>query len=297
MATDTEPEVVTVDGEEFYQWKVALRVPKNWTPESGVIIAVAPPGGIANFPAAIQGKAGLPPTFRNTTMVELAYEDPTPASVAYTLITPGTSTTGPVYDVEFTLHKGAPGTTPAVNLLTAGDLDDGGDPTPKYIFQVNAAGDGVELVAQKVGNLYWPTSVTALSNASGNTGNGLAQITIPTQPWPYRLCAEGQQTISLDGTNVKVDIVARLGGTGTGTGADDGNVIARGQGLPGSAALMQNLVLSPVPPVNAAAGFGEVSDGASRVVYFRAEQVGSGTDTFDTDAARGFYGVRVEALR
>ena len=74
---ESTPEVVSVDGEEFYQWRVVLRIPKNWTPESGVFIAVAPPGGIANFPAAVKGEHGLPATFRDISVVELEYEDPT----------------------------------------------------------------------------------------------------------------------------------------------------------------------------------------------------------------------------
>lgn len=294
---DTQPEVVTVDGEEFYQWKTVLRVPKNWTPESGVFIAVAPPGGIANFPAAVQGDPGLPPTLRNVEMVELDHDDPTPASAEWTLIAEGSATVRPVYDLTLTLHRGEPGAEATMTILDADDLE--GTLIDGYILQVTADEEGggyhVEMVAQKVGDLYWPTTVTTLTDATG--ANGIAQVTIPTQPGPYRLCVEGQQIVSYDGTDVQVDLVARLGGTGTGSGATDGSVIARGQGLPGSAALMQNLVFSPSPPVASTAGFGEVSDGASRVVYIRCEQVGSGVDTYDTVAGRGLFSVRVEPLR
>lgn len=287
-----QPETVVVDGEEFYQWKVVLRIPKNWTPESGVFIAVAPPGGIANFPAAIQGAPGFTPTFRNVSLVELAYADPTPASANWTLITPGTSTAPPVFDLELIVHSGAPGATPTVNLLTAGDLDDGGSPTPGYIFRINAAGDGVDLVALRVGNTYWPTAVTVLSNVTG--ANALAQIVVPPQLYPCRLHVNGQQIVSYDGPDVQVDLVARLGGTGTGTGATDGQVIARGLGLPGTAALMQTLGFAAAPPVASSAGFGEIAAGGSgRTVYIRAEQVGSGTATYDTISGRGIYSVDV----
>lgn len=296
MATAEAPEVVTVDGEDFYQWKVVLRIPKNWTPESGVFIAVAPPGGIANFPAAIQGKAGLPPTFRNKAVVPLAWDDQTEAGVEFTLITPATETVGPIYDVTFTLHEGEPGADGVMALLGASDLnpDDVELPTAGYIFQVNAAGDGVDLVAQKVGNTYWPTSVDTLSDATG--ANALTAVVVPSQLWPYRLSVQGQQIVSLDGPDVQVDLIARLGGTGTGDGQTDGHVIARGQGLPGSALLMQNLAFTPSPPVNSTAGFGEVSDGASRTVWIRVEQQGSGTDTFDTVSGRGLFSVTVDPL-
>lgn len=290
MATESEPEVVVIDNEEFYQWKVVLRIPKNWTPESGVFIAVAPPGGIANFPAAIQGERGFTPTFRNVDVVELTWDDPTAASATWTLITPGTATAAPVFDLELTLHAGEPGDDGTMTLLGASDLDDGGDPTAGYIFRVNPDGDGVELVAQHVGNTYWPTTVSVLSNVTG--ANALAQVTIPGQVGKWRPKAQGQQIISPDGPDVQMDLVARLGGTGTGTGATDGQVIARGQGLAGGAP--QNLVLSPSPPVGSTAGFGEVAAGGSgTVIFFRLEQVGSGTNTCDTISGRALFSVDV----
>lgn len=288
MATAEAPEVVTVDGEEFYQWKVVLRIPKNWTPESGVFIAVAPPGGIANFPAAIQGEKGATPTFRNKSVQPLAWDDPTPAGVEFIQVTPG------VYDVVFTLHEGEPGADGVMALLGASDLDpdDAELPTAGYIFQVNGDGDGVELVAQKVGDVYWPTSVIALSDATG--ANAHAQVVIPPQPWPYRLCVEGQCELAPDGPDTQADLVARLGGTGTGDGQVNGHVIARGLGLAGGA--RQILAFTPSPPVNSANGFGEVSDGASRAVYIRIEQQGTGSSTFDTIPGRALYSVRVEPL-
>lgn len=289
--TQPIPEVVTLDGEEFWQWRVVLRIPKNWTPESGVFIAVAPPGGIANFPAAIQGRNGLSPALRNIVVEELEHDDPTPASARWELVAPATDTIGPVYDEYRTQHRGRPGLSATTALLGASDLT--GTPLSGYVFQVNAAGDGAELVAMKVGNMYWPTTITTLSNANG--ANTIASVVIPTQPWGYRLAAEGQQTLDPDGPDVQVDLVARLGGTGTGTGATDGSVIARGYGLAGGT--VQNLVLSPAPPVGSSAGFGEVANGASRTVYIRCEQIGSGVDTFDTVAGRGLFSVRVEPLQ
>ncbi len=294
--TAPAPEVVTIDNEEYYQWKTVLRIPKNWTPESGVFIAVAPPGGIANFPAAVQGDNGLPPTLRNVVLTELAADDPTPASAEWTEISAGSSTVRPIYDLEIALHRGEAGSDGTLTILTATDLTLTGAQAG-YVLALKSDGaggyNGVEAVAQKVGNMYWPTAISTLTNASG--ANALTSVPVPTQPWPYRLCVQGQQTISPDGPDVQADLVARLGGTGTGTGATDGNVIARGQGLPGGA--MQNLVLSPAPPAASAPGFGEVSNGAARTVYIRVEQIGSGTDTFDTVAGRGLFSVRVEPLR
>lgn len=286
--TTAAPEVVTVDGEQYYQWRTVLRIPKNWTPESGVFIAVAPPGGIANFPAAIQGEDGPAPDFRNTTLNSLAWDDPSEDAVVFTRVNPGESP--PIFDVEFTLHKGEPGDEATMTLLDATDLDDGGSPTAGYIFQVNSEGDGVDLVALRMGNTYWPTTVTALSNATG--ANAIAQVTIPTQQGRYSLAVEGQVELDPDGPDVKVDLVARLGGTGTGNGSTDGSVIARGLGVAGGAT--QILAFAPAPPINSAGGFGEVANGESRVVYIRCEQQGSGTDTFDTVSGRALFSVRVE---
>lgn len=286
--SNSQPEVVKIDDEEFYQWRVVLRIPKNWTPESGVFIAVAPPGGIANFPAAVQGDNGFSPAFRNIDLVELEPDDETEASARWTLVTAATTEAGPVYDLEITLHRGAVGDAGTLTILDATDFDDTGA-SAGYVLALKSDGgggyDAVEAVARKVGNMYWPTSVTVLSNASGD--NAHSSVSIPTQPWPYRVCVEGQCTLSPDGPDVQADLVARLGAT-------DGDVIARGQGLASGAD--QNLVFSPAPPVNSAAGFGEVTDGAAKVVYIRIEQQGAGSDTFDTVSGRAFYSVRVEPL-
>lgn len=280
----TQPEEVTIDDEEFYQWKAVLRIPKNWTPESGVFIAVAPPGGIANFPAAVRGDKGFTPTIRKVNVTELAYYDPTPASGVWTLVTEGTATRAPVLDLDLELHAGAPGNTPTVNLLDAGDLDDGGSPTPEYIFKINSAGDGAELVAQKVGNMYWPTSIATATNASDDTA--LASVTIPAHSFAWRPRCHGQVILSPDGPDIQVDLVARLNST-------TGDVVARGYGLSGGNE--QVLALAAAPPAASATDFGEVASG-SQVIYFRAEKIGSGADTYDTLAGKAVFSVEVAPI-
>jgi len=283
--TTPTPEVVTIDNEEFWQWKTVLRVPKNWTPESGIFVAVAPPGGIANFPAAAKGDNGFTPNFRNIDVTELDWDDPTDLSATFSIVSPGTSTTPPVYDLAMTLRRGQPGDDGTMTLLGASDLD--ADPIAAgYIFAVKSTGEGTwgaELVAQRVGNTYWPTAVeTALSNATGS--NPRASVTIPPQPFPYRLLCQGQQELSPDGTDVQVDLVARLNAT-------NGPVIARGFGLANGA--RQILDLAAAPPVNSAGGFGQIAAGVGAVVYFRNEQVGSGLSTYDTIDGRELYSATV----
>jgi hypothetical protein len=289
----TQPEIVTVDSEEYYQWKVVLRVPKNWTPESGVFIAVAPPGGIANFPAAIQGEVGFSPTFRNVDLTELEPDDPTEASAEVTLITPATDIAGPVYDLALTLHRGATGADGTLTILAADDLDDTGAAAGMILaLKSDGAGgyNGVQAITQKVGNMYWPTSIATVTDANG--ANPLTSVVIPGQKFPWRGRVQGQQIVAPNGPDVQVDLVARLGGTGTGTGAEDGLAIARGQGLAGGAA--QNLMFSPAPPIGSSPGFAEVAaSGSSTIVYIRLEQVGSGTDTFSAVPGRGLFCVEV----
>ena len=286
MTTPT-PEVITIDGQEYYNWKTVLRVPRNWTPESGVFIAVAPPGGIANFPAMVKGDNGFTPYLRNIVVTEIAHDDPTEMSASLTLISPGSSTTPPTYDIAMTLRAGAPGDDGTMTLLGASDLDD--DPIAAgYIFAVKSTGVGTwgaELVAQRIGNTYWPSTVTVLSNATGS--NALASISIPSYPFPWRPVVHGQVELSPDGSDVQVDLVARLN-------ASNGPVVARGLGLAGGA--RQILALAAAPPVNSTTGFGQVAAGSSAVIYIRAEQIGSGLSTYDTIDGRALFSVDVEAV-
>lgn len=297
MTTPTA-EVVLFDGREWYQWDFKALVPKNWTPESGVLILCAPPGGIANIPAIVEGKRGFTPTFVQGEITQLAADDETPMTISPRLVSPGTDTTPPVIAIDASLKQGADGNDGTMTILDATDLDRGEEDAnlqDGYILQLKDDGEGgftVTPVALKVGNMYWPTSINTLTNEDGL--NPLCSIVIPAQSGGYRIMVDGQQEISPDGPDIKVDLVARLSGTGTGTGATDGNVIARGQGVAGGAD--QNLVLSPAPPVGSAPGFGEVTNGASRTVYINLEQVGSGTDTVDTISGRGFFSARVEPL-
>jgi hypothetical protein len=289
--TTSPPEVVTIDAEEFYQWRVVLRVPKNWTPESGVFIAVAPPGGIANFPAAVQGEPGLTPIFRYVTVTELDHDDESPMSGEMTIVSPGDADTPPVYDLALTLRRGAPGASGDMSLLGATDLDadDAEDPTAGYVFAVKSLGGGefgAELVAQKVGNTYWPTSVTVLTNATG--ANTVASVSIPSQPGPWRPVCHGQQELSPDGADVQVDLVARLNTT-------TGDALARGLGLANGA--RQVLALAAAPPVNSVAGYGQIAAGVGpTTILFRCEQVGSGLATYDTTSGRALYSVDVKPV-
>ena len=73
------------------------------------MVAFAPPGGIANLPALVQGEDGKIPVFRNINVVELEPDDPTDASAEWVLAVEATDTVGPLYDLTLTLPRGAAG--------------------------------------------------------------------------------------------------------------------------------------------------------------------------------------------
>lgn len=282
--TAPTPEVVNIDGEQFYQMKAVLRVPKNWTPESGVFIAVCPPGGVGNFPALAQGEPGMTPNFRYIEVTELEWEDETPMSATFTSVSPGTPTTPPVYDMHLTLRKGQAGDDGTMTILGASDLDDTGI-ADGLIFAVKAVGGvySVELVSMRVGGYYWPVSVeTALASATGS--HPRAAVTVPPQlnPW-WPVCA-GQVELAPNGVDVQADLVARLD-------AVNGPVVARGMGLANGA--RQILALAAAPPIGSVGNYGQVAAGVAAVIYFRCEQVGSGLSTYGTIAGREHYGVQV----
>lgn len=281
----TNYEVVTVDGEEFFQWKSVLRIPKNWTPDSGVFIAVAPPGGIANVPAAIKGDTGFTPTIRNVNLTELANDDPTEASATWTVVTPGTDDAAPVFDLDLELHAGAPGNDGTLTILDADDFDDTGQ-TAGYVLALNATNDGVVSVARKVGNWYWPTSFTSLSNASG--ANTIGQVTVASQPWDWRPACQGQGLVSYDGADCQVDLLARV------ANATTGDIAARGFGTVGPGTCVP--VLSAGAPAGSTATYAKVSSGGAATIYFRAEQQGAGADTFDMSNTRMWFAVKVDPI-
>lgn len=282
----TNSEVVTIDGQEYYQWKAVLRIPKTWTPESGVFIAVSPMGGIANLPAAIKGDNGLPPVFRDIEFTELAYDDPTEASAEWTLVAPATDNTGPVYDLALSLHAGDPGDDGTLTILTAADYDNTGQ-SAGYVLAMNGSNDGVVSVAWKVGNMYWPTAFTSVSNGTG--GNTLGQLTIPAQKFDWRPRCHGCALIHYDGSDTQVDLLARVGNATT------GDIAARCYGPPGSV-VDASLTLAAAPPAASSSDYAKVAAGGSTTIYFRAEQQGSGTATFDAPNTKMVFSVEVAPI-
>ncbi len=282
----TNYEVVTVDDEEFYQWKAVLRIPKNWSPDSGVFIAVAPPGGIANIPAAIKGDTGFTPTIRNVNLTELANDDPTEASATWTVVTPGTDDAAPVFDLDLELHAGAAGDDGTLTILDAEDYDDTGQ-TAGYVLALNSSNDGVVSVARKLGGMYWPTAFTSVSNGTG--GNTVGSITVASQLFDWRPRCHGNVLVHFDGADTQVDLLARVGNATT------GDIVARTFGPPGSVG-DASLTFAAAPPAASSATYGKVSSGGAATIYFRLEQQGSGSDTFDASNTKMVFSVEVAPI-
>jgi len=271
---------VMEDGRTWLVWEGQLRVPLDWDPNSGVFIAVTPPGGLANLPALVKGDNGLPPTLRNIVVTELEHDDATPASAEFDLYAEATDVAGPIYDVLLTTHKGAPGADGGTVL----DPDDYGTAVAGRLLAVDSGLTGFELVPQRVGGTFWPTAVTEAPSAT-TAGFTVATISVPayTYPFQWRPVVTGTNKIAGSGADVRVDLVAHLGSTG-------GPVVARGYGRGGVADV---LTLDASPDVNATSGDITVAANAAAVIYILTEKQG-GADTYSSSATR--CGLRVHPI-
>ena len=202
MATTTWNQT-TIDGQDYLVVDTALfRIPLDWDPSSNMFIAVAAPtGGLGNFPALVQGDAGPPPAIDTTiNLTALEYGDPTADSASWTEVSPDT------YQLSLALHKGQSGDSGSVSIINASDLS--GTPTVGKILVVNTGGDGFEYAAQKCGDRFVPAIIN--STPAGNATYTLATIVVSGQPFDWRPEVSGQTVVTGTGSDVAVDLLARL---------------------------------------------------------------------------------------
>jgi hypothetical protein len=241
----------------------------------------------AEIPALVKGDPGLPASIdTNISFTSLAWDDPTSDSASFTLLTPATDTEPAVYRLALALHEGAPGASAGIALLDASDLT--GTAVDGYVLaKTTVSGDDlVTWVAQKVGDQYWPASI---SNTTGSDGQNrtLASLSIPAQPFDYRLRVFGQTIIS--GTaNPRVDLIARLGN------ATSGDIIGRSFGVVGATPPPNVLVSGP--PTGSSSDSGKVLAGNAATVFLRAEQQASTTDAYTTSASTTSFMVEVAPI-
>jgi hypothetical protein len=267
-----------IDGVLYYIISAAqFRLPVVFDPTAQQFIAFAVPGGgVGGMTAIAQGAPGDSPTIDSAVVLtELASTDSTPASASFSEISPG------VYQLTAAFHAGAKGDTGTSTL----DPTTYGTPVAKQILIVNGTLDGFLYQTQRVGERIVPATIA--STPSGNANYTLCSVTVGPYDFDWRPRARGGCVITGTGTDVAVDLVARLNGE---TG---GNIIARALGLPG-----QNPpphVLLDCPPAASASTFDKVSAGSTATVHLRAERQ-SGTETYTTDNTRTLFCVEVLPL-
>lgn len=299
MAVTNWPWVeATRDGIEGWEWTGKLFISKDYNPETGVAIAFfAPPGGRAAVPAMVQGDPGLPITIRNVITTEIEHDDPDPASMTFSLITPGSATVQPVYDVLFTVRKGTPGDPAAFNFLDADDLV--GSPlagyVPTYVVDTGLAiGEaatglpGIVWSAPKVGDTYLPASIASTTSVNGAQRTLCPSQSIPAQTFAWRPRVAGQCIITGTGADVRVDLIARV------NDASSGDIVGRAFGQSGITPPTH--VLSAARPPGSPSDYGRIEAGEGpTVVYLRAERQ-SGADSFNTTGSTTSFEVKVEPL-
>lgn len=271
--------IVEYNGKEWFRFEGDILIPVDVS--TGAPILLLRPGGgstLINVPAIAQGDPGLSPELEeaiNLTLLE--HDDPSPDGASWTTITPPGPATGGKYRLNLTMHKPEPGEDGNTVL----DPDDFANPAPGKVPAVNAAGDGFELVAQKVGDRYLPAEVHNSGTNDANTT--LFVVPVPAQDFDWRPEVEAHTIIT--GEDVRVDLVARLGNE------NSGNVVARCVGVASS----ERLQVTSMPPAGSVDGFDKVLKGNAVNVYVRTE-LRSGAGTYTTSASSTFGGVRVRPV-
>lgn len=270
MTTLVTWNTTVIDGRQFLVIDLAkFMVPLDWDPSSNMFLAVGvPDGGFGNLPVLLSGSNGLPPDLDTVIdFTPLADGDPT-ADFAFWV-----ETAPNVYKLHLGLHTGQRG----LDGNTILDPNDFADPLPGYFPAVNPGINGFDLVPQKVGDCYWPSTFSA--TPSGNSAWTLCPVPIPAQPFDWRPEVEGFCVVTPLGSNVRVDLIARLQIGGTNVEAT-GNEVGRARGVPGLNPPTH--VLSSGPPPDSNDAYNRVPAGSTAIVYYRAERQAGGSDFFTT---------------
>lgn len=269
----------TADG-QYYQFTGDILMPVS--PETGAaVLLLRPKDGMgANIPAIERGEPGLPAAIDETiNFTELDHDDPTPGGASWDPLAPPDPETGTpgLWRLNLALHRGAPGADGSVEL----DPEDFSvSPVAGQVLAVNAGADGFELVSPRVGGRYIPASVN--NTTTGNVNSTLAVVSVPAQPFDWRPRCHGYTVVTGEGSDVRVDFLARL------NDENGGNIVARCTGV----AATERLTLVPGPPAGSADGFDKVSAGSPAVIYFRCERQ-SGSLTYTTSSSTTLVSVEV----
>lgn len=265
----------TPDG-KYYLFEGVVYIPID--PSTGAAqLLLRPRGGMGiGIPPIENGEDGATPTIVDEILLNaLEWDDPNPDEASWTEVSANT------YQLSLSLHKGAPGDSVAAPILSATDLT--GTPTAKYVLTINNAANGVAITAAKDGDRYFPGSIN--STASGNPNSTLCSVSIGPLPFDWRPVPSGYCVITGTGSDVQVDVLARLNNAST------GNIVGRGTQPAGQNPATH--ILMPGVPAGSASTYDKVNAGDTATIYFRAERQ-SGTATFTTSSTTTWF--RVEVL-
>lgn len=246
---------------------------------SGMFLAVAAPlGGVASLGTILaKGDRGFSPSIQMGDFEELDADDPTAAFISLDLVAEATDVSGPVYALNGALHAGATTESGTVQF-TPGDLSE--DPQLGWIPAVAPGLGTFELVPQKTSAMYWPATVT---NVPPGTTAGYTMTIVPIDAEPFDRYAFPSGTVQVaaaSGTNLRVDLVARLD-------ADDGPVVGRDYGRAGAS---DKLTLIGFPDAGATSTATLIPANESASIYFCTEKQ-SGSSAYSSTAGTARYGV------
>lgn len=275
-----------IDGKEYLVIDVAkFRIPLEWSPSSNMFLAVAAPdGGLGNFPALVAGDDGLPATIDSSVVFEaLDYTDPSPEYASFTEIAPQ------VWQLNLGLRNGAPG----ANGTTLLDPNAYGTKVAYRILQLKPDLSGFEYTAQKCGDRFYPTTIAAVP--TGNPAYTLCAVGISPQPFDWRPSVEGQTVFTGTGSDVRVNLIARMSTTGVINGETAGPIVGQGFGPIGTNTAGISTVLSSGPPFGVVDTYDRVLANNAATIYLRTERQ-AGINTYSTDPVTTTFGVKVNPI-
>ena len=276
-----EASIITDESDrQWYVWDFRAKWAYPFDPDSPVFLLVAPPGGVgsANAPFVVKGDPGPSPRITGVDFQALEWNDTTPDSARLIELSPATDVAAQVSKLELRLHKGKPGADGRL-LLNPGDY---GLPTAGWGLVVNPASTGFVYAPPKVGGRHWPITVTEAPPASTGGAN-LATVTVPAYPFAWQPRVSGTAIVTGSNSDVRVDLIARLGAAGTGP------VVGRGYGIGG---ITDRLTLIDGPDSGSALASITVTAGQPATLTLRTEKQG-GSGTYNTGASPSRFCVDV----
>jgi hypothetical protein len=278
------PYTVNSDGSITWQGTVTFSASSDPFATGVATLTLTPSGGVSNLPALVNGDPGLPPTFRNVTVHQVAYGTTPPASTS-TLVSPGGPGVASVYDLDLYVNsgqQGAAGTNAAV--LAASDVVVTGI-ADGWTLVYNASTS--KLVAQQPKRVIGPFISSSITAYNGNAASTtVASIGVPAQPWAWRPRVHAHFYVT--GTaNTHIDALVRLNDPSA------GDIVGMALGLTG--AVSDRLIVGQHfgAAVSGTSTYGQVAAGASATLYLLASQTASTSDNWQTLATNGQFVVEV----